>query len=360
MAWLSGWNYRKKITIQYANIDSDLTWFPLYVDITADGDIGTNISDSTNGYDIRFTQSDGETLLKYEREYFNVTTGVATGHFWVSADGWVIANDAGTDLYIYYNDGDGTVDGEDATAVWDTNFTRVYHLKGSYIGTANEVIDSAGTTHAQGGGGTDTKCPTQADVKIYKGQDFDGADDYIHCGLAQPISNSETRSMWIRWDDVSTEDAKFIGQNYMSADCGGDGTNLRGRLHDGAWRDVVWATSNLSDDVLYYVTITWDAVGGTVKLYVNADLKDTNSNYDGTPGSASQDLAIGSTRLGSTPATDGKIDEVRFSNIDRGVDWIKFEYNNMNEADSELDWASEESALVVGGGGFFMTLDMKL
>jgi len=66
MGWLTGWTYRKKITIDETKVDADLTNFPVLVKLTS-----TNFDFSkarSDGYDIRFTSSDGTTLLKYERE----------------------------------------------------------------------------------------------------------------------------------------------------------------------------------------------------------------------------------------------------------------------------------------------------
>jgi len=115
MAWLAGWTYRKEITIQHAHVDGNLTDFPVYVPIVADGDIGGHVFDDVNGFDIRFTLSDGQTLLKYEREYFNVAAGDATAYYWVKVPSILALS--GAVIYIYYNDGDGTVDGEDAENV---------------------------------------------------------------------------------------------------------------------------------------------------------------------------------------------------------------------------------------------------
>ena len=100
MAWTVDslvYDNRKKITIQNANVDSDLANFTVYVDITADADIGA-ISNA-DGFDIRFTSSDGSTLLKYERESFAISDGIANGHFWVKTN---LVTASSTDIYIYY------------------------------------------------------------------------------------------------------------------------------------------------------------------------------------------------------------------------------------------------------------------
>lgn len=51
-SWLTGWNYRKKITIDNTKIDDTLTDFPVRVYLNADADIGA--SARSDGYDIRF------------------------------------------------------------------------------------------------------------------------------------------------------------------------------------------------------------------------------------------------------------------------------------------------------------------
>ena len=59
--WLSGWNYRRKITIDHSLIDSGLTNFPVMVKLVE----GTNFehADAKDaGEDIRFTQSDGDQI----------------------------------------------------------------------------------------------------------------------------------------------------------------------------------------------------------------------------------------------------------------------------------------------------------
>ena len=77
--WLSGWQYRKKITIDSTKIDADLTDFPVLVKLTSSNfDFSKARSD---GFDIRFTDEGGLALLKYERERHDLTNQVA--EYWV-------------------------------------------------------------------------------------------------------------------------------------------------------------------------------------------------------------------------------------------------------------------------------------
>ena len=122
MPFLSGYTKRKKITISNTNVISDLSNFPLMVKITSDSDIG-GVARS-DGYDIRFTSSDGTTLLDYEREIFSITSGSATGIFWVCIP--TIASAASTDIYIYF----GKADATDVSTIsfWDSDYSNIYHF----------------------------------------------------------------------------------------------------------------------------------------------------------------------------------------------------------------------------------------
>ena len=131
-SWLSGFDYRKKITIDKDKIHTPLQNFPVVVDLTsANFDFSKARSD---GYDIRFTASDGTTLLYYERERHDSANELARYHVLVPSIG--IAND--TDIYIYYGKSDAS-DGENATSVWDSDFVAVYHFAQNPTGT---VYDS--------------------------------------------------------------------------------------------------------------------------------------------------------------------------------------------------------------------------
>ena len=54
--WNSDWSYRKKITIQSSQVSSDITQFPILLDIT-DSDLADNTQD--DGEDILFTDFNG-------------------------------------------------------------------------------------------------------------------------------------------------------------------------------------------------------------------------------------------------------------------------------------------------------------
>jgi len=343
--WLSGWNYRKKITIQSANVDANLSDFPVYVDITADSDIGGHVQDTTNGYDIRFTDANGTTLLKYEREYFNVTTGVATGHYWVKVPN-VYASPTGTqnEIYIYYDDDDGTVDGEDANNVWDTNFQAVWHLKES----SGSAVDSTGN------GNTGTfagNLPTQINGEVYKGQDLDGSGDYIDGGAMSSIEGvgAFTVSAWMKTDTLAAPVPNLRCALVMEAASAGTSTfllrmdtstdKMNFYVPTAAWGTAV-ESNVLTTTPIYHFAGVYN--GSQYILYQDGASVGTPQSRTGNTNSCSNNLIIGKYGNGAGREWDGILDEIRISSTNRSVEWINFEYHNMRETDNELDWSSEE------------------
>ena len=333
MAWLSGWTYRKKITIDNTNVDSDLSNFPLLVKISSDSDIGKARSD---GYDIRFASSDGSTLLSYEREKWSGGGGSpATAIFWVKVP--AISSSSTTDIYIYYGKADAT-DGEDAENVWDSNYDSVWHLSETsgtqYDSTSNNKDLTTVSVTTQG----------SATGKIDGADEFDGTSDYCKTTATYDFTNNFTISFWFKPDTTTQSNVylisrfqtndkqtaviyeyvddkvEFWSNEYTGAD---PRTSSQLTISDTNWHHVVYS----------YDGSTWSGyLDGTQVFSVSRSF----SVNDVGP------IAIGATTIPSA-FFDGLMDEVRISKIGRSADWIKFEYHNINEADNELSWGSEES-----------------
>jgi len=140
-AWYDvDWEHRKKITLSLnTEISSNLNNFPVLVSVT-DSDF-TKSSDS-EGRDIFFTADDGTTVLSYEIERFNSSTGEIIA--WVNIPTLLAAST--TDIYIYYK---GPTQSTPSN-MWDSNYKLVYHLNQTSTGTLNEFVDASGTGNDAG------------------------------------------------------------------------------------------------------------------------------------------------------------------------------------------------------------------
>jgi len=337
MAWLTNWNYRKQVTIDETKVDADLTDFSVLVKLTS---ANFNFSHAlSTGYDIRFTSSDGTTLLKYERERHDATNQVA--EYWVKIPS--VSGSANTVFYIYYGNS-GASDGADPTNVWDANFKGVWHLKEDPSGTAPQIKDST----VNGNNGTSEGTMTSADVvdgKIGKAIDFDGTNDAIKVGTATIIGSAanSTVEAWAKFDTLGT-DAHIYSEN----DSGGISFGLRknstnvsqfGLIRSGSW---YWATSvaTLSAATWYYLAGSLSSTGGMVN-YINGAQDGSNTNTLPCSYTIVNDWIA---RIGQGYYLDGIIDELRISNVARSAAWIKASYNSGN--DTLVSWGSEETAYI--------------
>jgi len=353
-AWFNpAWTKRKKITIQNANVDSTLTDFPLYVDITSDTDIGG--SAQADGDDILFTTDDGITQIPHEEEYFNVSTGTATGHYWVKVPS--IASGSGTDIYVYY--GNSTVpDQQDAENVWTNNFHGVWHMYES--GT---VMDS---TSNDNDGTAVGSVPDPQTGQIYKAQDFDGSGDYFR--LPDDSFKNITEGTITAWAYVADTGSLYtiFGSN-NPGDAWDD--RLEFEVNSGkfryvlkqndSYRIIVDTNDSLSAETWHHLAFTNDSSGN--KLYVDgsqAAVTYTNGNsssdyfFDDGPGDAGaggEDPVLNTIGvMWYVDAFDygeykGRIDTLKISDEVLSAAEIKFEYYNQSESDNELTWDSETS-----------------
>ena len=338
--WLPGWLYRKKITVDNTKIDANLTDFPVAVILTSSNfDFSKARSD---GYDIRFTRSGGLNLLKYERERHDSANLKAEYH--IKAPFVFGAID--TDFYIYSGKSDAA-DGADPTAVWDSNFGGVWHLKEDPSGTAPQMLDST----ANDNDGTSHNAMTSGDsvdAKIGKGLDFDGIDDAIKIphSTSTNLFDNFTAEAWIKIPSGTTQTPKGIFNKFYTyppvwtyqgwAIILDTDTNKFGVMRGNG----TWANSGYHYPTQTYTLTNWHHVvlrreSGTMTLYVDGLATDLSVGLGMT--THAQRAAIGCQYgTGDTAPADpsgflnGIIDEVRLSAVVRSAAWVKATYNSGN------------------------------
>jgi len=143
--WVAGYDQRIKLTIDHTKIDAGLSDFPTMVKLTTSNFDFDNAR--LDGYDIRFTEDDGETLLKYEREHHFYSEEeeqctIATGGNepqGLTADStyfyWGCNEGASVDGKIYKTEYDGTA---------TTSFAAPEHVNGLDIRVDHENLICAG------------------------------------------------------------------------------------------------------------------------------------------------------------------------------------------------------------------------
>jgi hypothetical protein len=345
--WYWNWPYRKKITISHANVDSDLTNFPLYVKINQDALIGSR--GKSDGTDLRFTDSNGAALA-YERENYSVSSGSGSGNFWVKVPS--IAADSDTDIYVYYGSG-SAADGQDRTGVWDGNFKGVWHAKEGASNWADST--SNGNTGTNNGA-------TAATGTIDGSGNFNGTNSYIALPSSSVFDSLSTLtiSAWIR-PDTNDNHSKDIVVKRTSL--GND--EFEFRLNSSNTMDFdrylpsggsAQGDTIIPTDQWSYVASILNDPADQVIFYLNGENDGTRSYTESYGGDTSSTVTFGRSGVSSADGSidvwrhfDGLIDEVRISSTARSPSWIKFEYNNMNSANQELTWEGQVATTSITG-----------
>jgi len=317
--WNSGWINRKLITVNSSLVDSDLVNFPILVNIT-DSDLASDAQD--DGDDIAFVlYSDNTTKLNHEIEWFNGTSGELVA--WVNVTS--LSSSQNTKIWMYY--GNSVCNNQqNPTGVWDSNFIAVWHLNETsgtcYDSTSNNRDSSAIVGVNQDANGI-----------VDGGDSFDGSNDYIDITMTLP--STVTISAWATY--TGTTDMLWC---IDSDNNGPDLFFVSGVICLNTWDSAGNPFCSIPADVNQWYLYTTVIESGNTNLYLNDQLGGT-ANYRNPSGS---DFHISSS---AGYDWQGKIDEVRISNIARNSSWIKTSYNTIKNSSIFLSFGSEELAAPV-------------
>jgi len=329
---------RIPITFDNSASAEDLTNFPVLVKLNSSRINYSKTQDA--GQDIRFTDSDGTTLLNYEIEKWDET---GTSFVWVKVPN--IPAGATTDkIYMYFND-TSLSDGQNASGVWNSNYVVSQHMKET---TGVTTYDS--TSNANNGtklAATEPNPTTSG--QINGAQSFDGSNDYIT--LSSSVSGSIDQITVSAWVYANTQgeasdyravvSEAFTGDNNVEFELylTGANHNLSAGFYSGSWTTV-------SDTVAFplnqwvHVLATYD--GHYIKVYKDSVLVKTSTDLNKPLPNGANGWRIGRRHDSGNAANmwDGLIDEVRISNTVRSGDWVEAIYKS--EKDTLNTYGAEQ------------------
>jgi hypothetical protein len=312
----------------------------LLIDVTSDDLKPPKVR--ADAYDVLFMDGVGS-ANKLDHEIESYTSG--TGHLvaWVRIP--TLSSTVDTVFYMYYGN-PSAANQQNKVGVWDSRFVMVQHLSE----TTGTHYDS--TSHHNDG--TPTGGLSQGVAgKIDGADNFDGIDDRVDV-LNNPDNSLNfgtgdfTLSVWIKYASCGDTDVTRKGNmnvspqmsykmecssNVITATLEGSNSGGGGTLTDNAARgDNNWHNAVFMRNA------------GTISLYVDGALKASQgaANMDLT---STANVAIGAKPPPISPGNDwftGMIDEVRYSNVGLGADWITTSYNSMNSPSTFYRMATEE------------------
>lgn len=330
----------RTLTIDGANVDANLTDFPVLVSVTdptlAHVDFGGHVA-QPDGADLDFRDDQGQ-RLDYEIEEWNDQSGLLRA--WIRLP--LVADNGNTTFALHYGDETAMTPNDNPNGVWDGNYLGVWHL--TEAPDADPLDSTANNYDGQAGGGMNGNDLVPAVVGT--GYEFDGNNDVVDFGDRNDFNvNDYSWSLWVRSNAaaVLSENQQVLwnaNQQFQFNWSHGDGNFVGSAAHfDNNWERAQAPNNTFQADTWYYVAGTFD--GMFIRLYVNGNQVDFSNANDPSP-------VMGSLLLGSAQGQDrfpGMVDEVRVSDIRRSGAWISASYANMLDPSTFVLFGAEVEVL---------------
>ncbi|MGQ4876146.1 MAG: DUF2341 domain-containing protein [Promethearchaeia archaeon] len=325
--WNSSWNYRKNITIINASTET-------LIDYVATLNISKLSGMQDNYNDLRFINVSCEKIdgseMKYEIEKYTSNYAIVHVKF-------PIFYGKNNTICMYYGNPSAN-SGEDKYNVWNASYKLVQHLNENSGTTA---YDSSQYKNNGTLGGN----PQWTNGKVNGALDFDG-NDYVQIPDADSldITDEITLEAWIKSDVSQSGTIRAIFNKNYAYGLYFDHSNadFRGSIftNDGS----SWYNSDgpvtISSGTWHYITGIYN--GTYLIFYIDGEEK-TKRNVGANAIQITNDPFFIGSATTSTQFFDGKIDEIRISNISRSKGYILQNYKLISDPNNYVIFGSEES-----------------
>ena len=323
---------REQVLVQSANIDSNLTHFPLLLVLT-DTNAIANADIASKRYQVYDYNGN---KMSYEEDTYAEGASYANAKIWVGGSSTTVyaspSGDQNT-FWIYYGYDPGS-DQDNATGVFG-EYNAVWHM--------TDLADSSGNSHTLSNDGA----VSGATGKIGDGYDFEASEnDYMNINdhADWDFSGAFTLEAWAN-PETTSADAHILWR-YSSVD-GGIGYFLGIQNSPNCWELTVFiggsyiqTRSNAAPSGgMQHIAATRDSSGNTA-IYIDGVAQTDTDTLSGAISDA-HPLYIG-RQDNITKDFDGILDEIRIRASDLSAAWLKFQHANINEADNEQTWSAEE------------------
>lgn len=351
MAWtVDGLVYttRIKLTIDHTKIGAALesTSIPVVVKLT--GGRLNFAHANADGFDIRFTKSDGTTLQKYDRERHDNVNSLGAYHTLVPLP--ANASTVDTIFHMYFRTAD-TPDGADPTSVWDANFIGVWHM-GDNPDTSHIADTIAGNTGHKMAANQPIQVSAAAEVGF--GQYFDHTTHILATDLGMGDRTFEALVYIEDFNDEGGVNARILIDRIDASNALQLALNPPGMF---AWSvtdagvEFGAGSEIYAANAWYYVVGTYDQATHAVVVYVNDSFVPwAAAGY----GVGTIDGIYFGVRSDLQGHFKGIEDEVRISNMVRPRVYITATYSSL--FDTLLTYGAEERA----AGGVASNMANKL
>jgi hypothetical protein len=273
--WISGYSYRKKITINkdkvlptidiYGNSVTevkDLIDFPVLIEVSSEdlrhisGACGNKIQ-SSEGRDITFTLTNSTAPLDFQLESYDADAGKLT--CWVkipvlSAQG---TPSPATSLYLYYGSAmlHNPFEARNM-GIWSADYTRVWHMNQD-VGPAITKNAKTNTTQQELKGSNGIDASNYIDSKTGKGISVDGATESLNSNTEN--STAVTITAWVKLNAIGHEQMLICNDSIrtVSTTTIKDGYNLKVNAAGQMTFEIYKNSAAYAITVLCMLSIQW-------------------------------------------------------------------------------------------------------
>jgi biopolymer transport protein ExbB len=339
-AWADDWSSQKKINLNTtesgADLKEDLSQVPVLVRLHA-GNFAHFLDVKEDGSDLRFFAADGKTPLPYHIEKFDSLNELAL--IWVQAP----KLSAGKQDFVWMKYGNPQAsNGQDAKAVYDTNYVAVYHFETPGVPkdqTANANNAAQSTAEHR-----------PASI-IGAGAGFSGTQKIV-IPASPSLKFGEagfTFSSWVKLAGAQADTVLFARQDGTDAvSLRIDKTRVYARIARGGKTQETPRVSELAPGVWHHLALT-----GGARAVIYVDGREMATLDAATPMLAG-DIVLGASAAGGNFFT-GELDEVELSNIARSAGWIKMAAMGQGP-DAKLVAPGEDVQAGSGSTSYFGTI----
>jgi len=313
-AWVSGYTYRKQVTVTNASA-SYQTKILVGESAGATGEeVDCNSHVQTDFDDLRFTGSDGTTLLDYWIESITGTTPNQLATVWVEND-----TTPSTTCYVYYGNASASSGSNRAnTFIRTIGGDSAQPLKAAW--TLNDTANDIGGT--SGVNGTLVGSPSYVAGKWDNCLDFNGSSQYVTVTTASPMRQS-SKITYEFWAYTGATGYQTMGVG-VSGGNGYGGISLSNSSFYFSWTPTApQSDTNVYNSSLgltsgwHHFVFSFDFTTGTRSLYVDnaskaLSISQSVSNYTPVSSySSGYTDAFGGRYINSWNYYIGKLDEIR-------------------------------------------------
>jgi len=333
------WKYRQKITIDNSK-QGELDHMPVLVILEHKVNIDYRKLQNATGNDLRFTDSDGKTLIPYDIERWDQS---GKSFIWVKIS--TIDDHSDKDYFYIYYGNPAAVSTENPASVWDNGYLMVHHFDElvtngkSYHDTTDKSIHAPLTDR------DNITNQTIGQVGLAHQVNSISNNYSINLGVESKLNIGSTTPLTIEaWVNVDNGDFRILGnrtsvgyfffiENSAGAPRfiidGGSGNcthTAAQTVYGHGWKYVVLTMKRqggcavTNDSIRLFVDGKRDAASATTDSGINH----VTSNLD-----SSNNACINGSGANCGPNDEGMIDELRFSNVVRSPDWIEAQYLSM-------------------------------